>query len=107
MILYLLGGMILLSIALVVYALWPKSGDDGEAIKRRMVGRKAETEVAAVRKKAKESVAKKVVDTVAPMAVTSMLSKNPDEMSKLRAKLSTAGYRGQNAPTTFLASKSS
>lgn len=105
MTLYLLGGMIVLSVALVVYALWPKSGEEGEAIKRRMVGRKAETEVTAIRKKAKESVAKKVVDTVAPMAVHPMLSKNPEEMSKLRAKLSAAGYRGQSAPTTFLASK--
>lgn len=105
MILYLLGGLIVLSIALVVYALWPKSSDESDAIKRRMVGRKAETDVAAIRKKAKESVAKKVVDTVAPIAIHPMLSKNPEEMSKLRNKLSTAGYRGQNAPTTFLASK--
>lgn len=102
---YLLGGMIVFSIALITYALWPKDAEEGEAIKRRMTGRKAQAEVSAVRKKAKESVAKKVMDTVAPIAVHSSMKQNAEEMSKLRMRLSVAGYRGEGAPTTFLASK--
>lgn len=106
MTLYLLGGMILVSIALITYALWPKGDDAGAAIKRRMTGRNPKSEVNALRKKAKESVAKKVMDTVAPIAVRQSTQQNAEEMSKLRMKLSVAGFRSDSAPTMFLASKS-
>ena len=105
MTLYVLGAMIVVSIALIVYALWPSSGEEGETIKRRMAGRKAQTQVAAVRKRAKESVAKRVMETVAPIAVRPGMKQNAEEMSRLRMKLATAGFRSDNAPTTFLASK--
>jgi tight adherence protein C len=104
--LYLLGGMIVASIALLAYALWPsKSSDESDAIKRRMTGRKPQSQVAAVRQRAKESVAKRVMQTVAPIAVRPVMRQNAEEMSRLRMKLSNAGYRGESAPTTFLASK--
>jgi tight adherence protein C len=105
MTLYLLGGMILVSIALVTYALWPKGAEDGDAIKRRMTGRKATTATEGTRKKAKDSVAKKVMNAVAPIAVTTSSMQNVDQMSKLRMKLCVAGYRSDSATMTFLASK--
>lgn len=100
--LYLLGGMILVTVGLITYALWPKGDDAGEAIKRRMSGKNPQSEVNALRKKAKESVAKKVLDTVSPIAV----QQNAEDMSKLRMKLSVAGIRSEGAPTMFLTSKS-
>ncbi len=103
--LYMLGGLIAVSIVLVVYALWPKGTKEGEAIKRRMTGRKAQDDISAARRKAKDSVAKKVMDTVAPIAVHPMMTHDAEQMSKLRSRLSTAGYRSESAPTTFLASK--
>ncbi len=102
---YLLGALVVLSISLVVYALWPKTDEEGDTIKRRMAGRKAQNDVDSVRQRAKESVAKRVVDKMAPIAIRPVMKHNAEEMSKLRMKLSTAGYRGENAPTTFLASK--
>lgn len=101
---YLLAIMIVSSIALVIYALWPKKDVDAETVKRRMAGRNVQSDVNTIRKKAKESMARKVVDTVAPIAVRASM-KQEAQMSKLRMRLSTAGFRSENAPRTFLASK--
>ncbi len=100
-----LGGLILASIALIMYSLWPKPNEDGEAIKRRMTGRRTRADVGAIRRQAKESVAKRVMKTVAPIAVRPMKKQDAEQMSKLRVKLATAGFRSDTASTTFLASK--
>ena len=105
MVYYVLGGLIVVSIALVVYALWPSGSDKDDAIKRRMIGRKAQPDAKQAHQKAKESVARRVVETVAPIAARSSIKQNAEEMSKLRIKLASAGFRGDTAPTTFLASK--
>lgn len=105
MTLYLLGAMVVASIALVIYALWPKSNEESDTIKRRISGRKAQSQVAAVRERAKESVAKRVMQTVAPIAVRPSMKHNAEGMSKLRMRLATAGFRSENMPTSFLASK--
>lgn len=100
---YLLGGLVLVSVLLVIYALWPKGDEDTEAIKRRMAGHRGEDKIVDAKKKAKESVAKKMVDSVAPIAIGA--GKNAEQLSKLRMKLSNGGFRGESTPTTFLASK--
>ena len=105
MMLYAVGFMVVLSIVLIVYAFWPKGSDDGDAIKRRMTGRSAESAPVSVRKQAKQSVAKRVIGSVAPLAVKPVMTSNAEEISKLRMKLATAGLRADNAPTFFLASK--
>src|SRR3989304_10197126 len=103
--LYALGGMAVLSIMLIIYAFWPKPTQDDDAIKRRMIGRRGPNAMQEMRRQAKESVAKRVLDTVAPMAIRSSMKNDAVQMSKLRMKLATAGLRTENAPTTFLASK--
>ena len=107
MILYAAGGLIVLSIVLVVYALWPKSTGEDDVIQRRLSGRKAGTSSASsqAEKQAKESVAKRVMKTVAPIAVRPVMMNNAEQISKLRMKLASAGFRADNAPTNFLASK--
>ena len=105
MTLYLVGFMLACAIALIVYAFWPKQAEEEEAIKRRMTGKSAQGNVARVRQQAKESVAKRVIDKVAPIAVKPVMITNAEEMSKLRVKLTNAGFRGERAPITFLASK--
>ncbi|MGB2984711.1 MAG: type II secretion system F family protein [Phycisphaerae bacterium] len=102
---YLLSGLIVISIALVVYALWPSPDEEGDTIKRRMAGRKAQSEAGAIREKAKSSVAKRVMRKVAPIAIRPSMKQDAEEMSKLRMRLATAGFRGETTPTTFLASK--
>lgn len=103
--LYALGGLVLISIILIIYALWPKPTPDDEAIKRRMSGKSAESTLKELRAQAKESVAMKVLDAVAPLAIRSSIKNDAEQMSKLRMKLATAGMRAENAPTFFLAGK--
>ena len=81
MALYLFGGMVVFSIVLIAYALWPKSNDEGEAVKRRMAGKRAQDAVSAVRQLAKDSVAKKVMETVAPIAARKATTENAESMS--------------------------
>lgn len=102
---YILGGLLVVGIVLVMYALWPKGGEESDVIKRRMSGRSPKDTVADIRKQAKESVARKVVDAVAPIAVRDSQVKDAESMSKLRRKLACAGFRSDTIPTTFLASK--
>lgn len=104
--LYYLGFLIIASIGLIVYALWPKENDEGDAIKRRMSGKRSQNAVSDVRKKAKDSVAKKMVEAVAPIAIRPSMMSNSEEMSKLRIKLAMGGFRSDSTATTFLASKS-
>jgi len=103
--LYALGGMAVVSIMLIIYAFWPKPTQDDDIIKRRMIGRRGQSAMQELRRQAKESVAKKVMDAVAPMAIRSSMKNDAAQMSKLRMKLATAGLRTESAPTTFLASK--
>jgi tight adherence protein C len=105
MTIYILAAMVVVSAVLIVYALWPKPTEENESIMRRMAGRRAQAAMRELRKQAKESVAKKVLNTVAPIAIRSSTKNDKEQMSKLRIKLSNAGLRGENAPTTFLASK--
>jgi len=102
---YVLGAMAVVSIMLIIYAFWPKPTEDDEAIKRRMTGRRAQSAVQEMRRQAKESVAKRVLDTLTPMAIRPSMKNDAAQMSKLRMKLATAGLRSETAPTTFLASK--
>lgn len=102
---YLLGAMAVVGIMLIIYAFWPKPTLDDDAIKRRMTGRGEEKTMRELRRQAKESVAKKVLDTVAPLAIRPSMKGDAEQMSKLRLKLSMAGLRAENASTTFLASK--
>ena len=102
---YLLGGMAIVSIMLIIYAFWPKPTKDDDAIKRRMIGRRGQNAMQELRRQAKESVAKKVMDAVAPIAIRSSMKNDVAQMSKLRMKLAMAGLRSESAPTTFLASK--
>ena len=105
MTLYIIGIMIVFSVALITWALWPKKNDSEDAIKRRMTGRSAQSAVASIRQQAKDSVAKRMVEAVAPIAVRPVMPASAEQMSRLRVKLSTAGFRSETAPTVFLASK--
>lgn len=100
-----LGGLVVVSIVLILYALWPKSSTEDDAIQRRVTGKRALDSVREIRKQAKESVTKRVIDAVVPMAVRPSMKGDAEQMSKLRIKLTNAGLRTDTAPTTFLASK--
>jgi len=102
---YIIAILIVAAVALIGYSLFPKQKDAEDTIKRRMTGRTAQAAVANLRQQAKESVAKRVIQSVAPIAIKPATMNNAEEMSKLRIKLATAGFRGEGIVTTFLASK--
>ena len=100
-----MAGMSLVSVALIAYALMPRKSDDQETVWRRMTGKKGATTPDAGSGPARDSVARKMVDKVAPLAGKSAMPQSEAEMSKLRIKLATAGFRRDNATAIFLASK--
>ncbi|MFH0981644.1 MAG: type II secretion system F family protein [Planctomycetota bacterium] len=101
---YAIAGMVVISIALVAYALLPnRKREEEDAIRRRMTGGLSSQEsVEVLRRQAKESVAKKMMKKV---AIRPVMPISDAELSRLRVKLSNAGFRRENAPALFLASK--
>ena len=104
---YVVTGMIVLSVGLIAYAFLPsRKQDEKDTIRRRMAeGKTSRDKTTILRKQVKDSVAKKMVRKVAPIAVRPVMPKSAEDMSKLRVKLAIAGLRRENAPTLFLASK--
>jgi len=104
---YVVAGMIVASISLVVYAFWPREGEQDDTIKRRIRGGTAASAdaVGNARDQAKQSIAKRMLKSVAPLAARPVMMNNPEAISKLRMKLANAGYRSDSAPKAFLASK--
>lgn len=103
---YFVAILVVVSIGLIVFAMLPKGKSDDDIVKRRIKGQSSrgegpEFDLAYPR----ESVTRKVMKTVAPIAVRPAMITNPEQMSKLRAKLAAAGFRADNATTMFLASK--
>ncbi len=99
------GVLVSVSIGLIIIALMPKKKDDKDTVARRMRGRTGKDDQAFMRDKARESVASRMLQKVAPLATRPVMPKNSSEMSKLRLNLAAAGYRKENAATVFLASK--
>ena len=100
--LYALAGMAVLSIMLIIYAFWPKPTQDDDTIQRRMTGRRAQNAMQELRRQAKESVAKRVLDTVAPIAIRSSMKNDAAQMSKLRMRLAMAGVITRTSVATTL-----
>lgn len=101
----LIGVLIIISAALIAYALWPKRQVDENVLKRRLIGRRKMDEQLDIQKKAKESTAQKMLERVAPIAMRPVMPKDDSEFSMLRVKLSNAGFRRENAASLYLASK--
>ena len=98
-------GLVVVSVALIAYALLPRRGDDQETIRRRISGKRATDDVTALRAKARDSVAKKMVQKVAPIVTKPVMPKSAEDLSRLNLKLANAGFRRENAASVFLASK--
>ncbi len=98
-------GMLVLSVMLITYALMPRNNERQDTLRRRMSGKRSADELTALRKQARESMTRRVVQTVAPFATRPVMPKNAEEMSRLNVKLANAGFRRGNATTLFLASK--
>ncbi len=99
-----IGVMVVVSAAMIAYALWPSRDEEEDAVLRRMKGKQG-TEGSPARKESKHSTASDLVKRVAPIAVKPIMPKSDEEMSNLRVRLSNAGFRRESVVTFFLASK--
>ena len=99
-----IGLMILASIAIIVYSLWPKPAQDKDSVRNRLRGGTSHTQAAAIARGPSESATKRIIRSVAP-TLRRPIKVNAEEMSKLRVRLANAGYRGENVTTMYLASK--
>lgn len=100
----LIGTMIVLSAAMIIYSLLPARREREAKLMRRISGRRGE-ESGRRAESARESAAQKVLERVAPLAVKPVMPRSDEAMSNLRVKLANAGLRRENAPMLFLASK--
>lgn len=98
-----LGGV---AVAMVVYALSPKTVEQEEIVRRRTAGLRPDEDPNSIRAKAKQKAAlPSMLEKAAPWLSRPVMPKNTDEQSTLKAKLASAGFRRESAPPLFLASK--
>jgi tight adherence protein C len=105
---YMLGGMIVVAVAMIVYALMPNKKDESEIVRRRTAGFGKDRDGQSIEAKAKalaQAESAGVFAKAAPYLSRAAMSKNADDQSTLRKKLARAGMRKEAAPTLFLASK--
>ena len=104
----LLGVLVVASVGLIIYSLWPTKKADSDHMRRRMAGRRLEQAEAllAAAPKRERSTAKEMIEKVAPIAMRPVMPASEEEMTKLRGKLSQAGYRSEAAVRYFLATSS-
>lgn len=93
------------SIALIVYALFPKGTQEQEHVRRRMTGRRESQELEVVKDRSQHSAARQVLDKLAPYAIKPVMPGSAEEMTTLKHKLAQAGFRRDTATKYFLASK--
>lgn len=98
--------LVVAAVALIVYAVMPRKGDERDAVKRRLSGQRGVDELAELRDQARESATAELVKKATPMLSKIIMPQSDEEQSNLRSKLITAGFRAPQAQTNFLASKS-
>jgi tight adherence protein C len=97
--------MAVAAVGMVIYSMMPRKEDQQSTLARRMTGKSAEEDGRLIQERARESVASKMMQRVAPLAMRPVMPKSSAEMSRLRLKLAAAGFRKDTAPAIFLGSK--
>lgn len=104
-----IGFLVLLALGLILYSVLPRSGETRDRLKRRMEGRRNavgdETSAAEIKEKARASARAEFSKRAAPVLTRIIMPVSDEEQSKLRQKLTQAGYRSRQSLTFFLASK--
>jgi len=94
-----------LGIGLVGYSVLAARRQGHDTVRRRLEGRRGLHEVEEIKEKARASAAQSLVRHATPVLSRLVMPVSNQEQSQLRAKLTQAGYRGAQAQTIFLASK--
>jgi len=103
-----LGGMIVVAVAMIVYALMPNKKNESEIVRRRTAGLSKDSGRQSLEEKARaraQADSPGVFAKAAPFLSKPAMSRNAGDQSALRKKLASAGMRKEAAPTLFLASK--
>jgi len=101
-----LGGLVVVSVGMIVYSLLPgKKEEEEKRLQRRMSGQRATNEQPLIKDASQKSAAKQMLERVAPYAMKPVMPKSEEDMSTLRQKLAQAGFRHESAVRHFLASK--
>ncbi len=100
-----IGVLVFLGVGLVIYSVFPRKGEGRDVVKRRLEGRRVVHETDDIAEKARASATKSLVKKATPVLSKIIMPSSDDEKSQLREKLIQAGYRGPQAQTMFLASK--
>ncbi len=104
--LLMLGVLVVVAVALIVYALMPARQDREEIVARRVAGRGQEVvDAANISHRARESAMATVFEKAAPFLSRPMMPKTDEEQSTLKTRLANAGFRRESAASLFLASK--
>lgn len=103
--LILIAVLILAAALLVAYGVSTRSEKDRDALKRRLTGGRAFDEIGAIKDQARESATAELVKRAAPVLSRITLPASDLEMTNLRLKLASAGFRREQAQSMFLASK--
>lgn len=105
--LIMIGVLGAVALVLVIVSLMPrKKGDDREAVRRRLSGRRGTDDAAAIREQARASATNRMIRRATPMLSKIVMPTSDQEQTTLRLKLANAGLRQPQAQTLFLASKS-
>lgn len=98
--------LVVAAVAMIAYSLWPAKSEKDGAVERRLVTAGKDRDSAALMRAAKEAAAKaSMFARAAPLLSKPMMPKSAEESNTLRMKLANAGFRRENAPLMFLASK--
>ncbi len=100
-----LGGMIVVAVAMVLYALIPSKAEDEETVRRRTAGLTKDQDVRTIKDKAKANAGISVFAKAAPMLSKPVMPQDAKQQTTLKAKLASAGFRKESSATLFLASK--
>ena len=101
-----LGLLAILSLGMVIYALLPQKEDKRRKVMDRLKNRTSSTaKKDSKAAQGKASAAKNLFARAAPALSKPAMPQSEEARSHLRMKLANAGFRGQQTPATFLASK--
>ena len=93
------------ALGLIGYSLWPRQKDAGDAVKRRLTGRRGANEEREIRDKDKVFATENLVRRATPVLSRIVMPSSDEEQSNVRLRLTNAGYRQPHAQTVFMGSK--
>lgn len=102
---YLLGGLVVVAVTMIAYALFSGKQEAGDIVRRRTAGLSKEDDPKNIEERARKQAKSGFFEKAAPILSRPVMPKNAEEESTLRTKLSQAGFRKESASTLFLASK--